>query len=103
MGSSQYAKGGELIQVAEIVQHKNFSYATIDWDFSLLRVETPIKLNNKTKDAIKLPKQNELVADNTNALVSGWGNTQVCHCSFGFAMYLFNFLLNLSEQFRIPR
>ncbi|XP_073822295.1 trypsin-1-like [Musca autumnalis] len=75
IGSSEYSKGGELIQVAEIVQHEKFNYSNVDYDYSLLKLAKEIEFDD-TKQAIKLPELKEVVMDGTMCFVTGWGNTQ---------------------------
>lgn len=75
VGSSEAAKGGELIQVAGIVQHKQFNYSSVDYDYSLLELSQEIHFDD-TKKAIKLPVGDEEDADGVVVKVSGWGNTQ---------------------------
>ncbi|XP_055389299.1 trypsin-1-like [Condylostylus longicornis] len=75
IGSSKHASGGILVQVENIHQHPNFSYSTIDWDFSVLRLSN-YSNQNLTIGIAKLPKQNEKVPDGTIVRASGWGNTQ---------------------------
>lgn len=75
MGSSSHQANGTLIAVKKIVQHKSFSYQNIDWDYSLLQLNESLVLDI-VKRAIELPEQNETIADKTNCLVTGWGNTQ---------------------------
>lgn len=74
-GSTTHAENGILINIARIVQHAQFSFNTIDFDFSLLELETNITFDS-TMQPIKLPEQNQEYPDNTPSIVSGWGNTQ---------------------------
>lgn len=74
VGSSESAKGGELIQVARIVQHKQFNYSSVDYDYSLLELSQEIQFDD-TKKAIKLTEGKE-ENDGSMVKVSGWGNTQ---------------------------
>ncbi|XP_061400074.1 trypsin-1-like [Musca vetustissima] len=75
IGSSEYSKGGELIQVAEIVQHKKFNYSNVDYDYSLLKLSREIEFDD-TKQAVKLPETKDMEMDGTMCFVTGWGNTQ---------------------------
>lgn len=74
-GSELYRSGGVVIQVQKIIQHEQFDYFTIDYDFSLLRLVKSIKFNELIS-AVALPEQDEAVDDETLCIVSGWGNTQ---------------------------
>lgn len=75
VGSSEAAKGGELIQVAKIVQHKQFNYSAVDYDYSLLELSQQIHFDD-TKQPIELPEGDECDTDGVVVKVSGWGNTQ---------------------------
>lgn len=74
-GTSTHAENGTLIDVARIVQHQNFSFYTIDYDFSLLELATNLTFDS-TMRPIRLPKQDRQFPDDTPCIVSGWGNTQ---------------------------
>lgn len=75
LGSSFHATGGEIIAVKSFTQHKNFDYRSIDFDYSIIELVTPIEFD-ETKQPILLPKQNEEVEDGIIVVTSGWGNTQ---------------------------
>lgn len=75
IGSSAHSQGGLIVPVAEIVQHRNFSFQRIDYDYSLLRLNVTLNLD-ENKQAVRLPEQNETIADKTHCKVTGWGNTQ---------------------------
>lgn len=74
-GSNLYRSGGVVIQVERIIQHENFDYYTIDFDFSLLELETALVFSDQIQP-IALPSQDEPVDDDTLCIISGWGNTQ---------------------------
>lgn len=74
VGSSEYSKGGELIQVAEIVQHKNFSYSNVDYDYALLKLAQQIQLD-ATKKVVALPNATDEFLDGDMCFVTGWGDT----------------------------
>lgn len=63
------------MKLKQIHQNKNYVASTIDYDYSLLELEEPLKLDDKTK-AIELPAAGENPADGVTCLVSGWGNTK---------------------------
>jgi trypsin len=75
VGSSTHQFDGILITVKEIVQHQNFSYQNIDWDYSLIHLNASLNFD-ATKSAISLPEQNEVIKDKASCIVTGWGNTQ---------------------------
>lgn len=70
-GTSQYAIGGERLKVAEIHTHPKYNQSTMDHDFALLRLQSPV---TKGK-VIELAKENTQIREGTNACVSGWGAT----------------------------
>ncbi|XP_037958954.1 trypsin-1 [Teleopsis dalmanni] len=74
-GSSISAKGGEILHVKEIVQHKQFNYSNVDYDFSLLRLEKELQFDDN-KQAVKLPESEDKFLDGDICYVTGWGNTQ---------------------------
>lgn len=75
IGSSEKARGGSIHKVKRIVQHKEYSAKTIDYDFSLLELEEKIQSSEKVQ-AVSLIKKDQNVKDNTTCLVTGWGLTQ---------------------------
>lgn len=75
IGSSENNQGGTLHKVKRIIQHKQFSSRTVDFDFSLLELTQPIQFN-ETAQPIALPGVQDRVKDNTTCLVSGWGDTK---------------------------
>ncbi|XP_055386113.1 trypsin-1 [Condylostylus longicornis] len=75
LGTSTYASGGNVIKVKKIVQHEKFNISTVDYDYSLLELESNIEFD-ENKRPIKLPDSKELVLDGDICRVSGWGNTQ---------------------------
>lgn len=75
VGSTKHASGGQVIAISRIFQHPQFSYSTIDYDYSLLQLAKTLSLNNSSH-VITLPEQDESLPDGTLCEVSGWGNTQ---------------------------
>lgn len=75
VGSSEHSRGGDLLSVIEIFQNEKFNPATVDYDFSLLKLEKPLEFD-ENKKAIKLQNYDEIFADETQCVISGWGNTQ---------------------------
>lgn len=88
MGTSTHATNGTIVPIKQIIQHENFSYYTIDYDFSLLELANDTIFDG-TKQNISLPDHNQKVPDNTSSLVSGWGTTGVSS--------VFYFLFKISE------
>ncbi|XP_073821498.1 trypsin-1-like [Musca autumnalis] len=75
LGTSVYLWGGELINVAEIVQHKQFNISNVDYDFSLLKLAREIEFDERKQPA-KLPESTDEVKDGDKCYVTGWGRTQ---------------------------
>ncbi|KFB42844.1 trypsin [Anopheles sinensis] len=74
-GSSKHAAGGTVVAVKRVVMHPGYNSATIDYDFSLLELESEVTFSDSVQP-VALPKQDEEVEDGTLTTVSGWGNTQ---------------------------
>nr|WCR76449.1 trypsin-like protein [Sitodiplosis mosellana] len=74
-GSSLHHEDGELYAVKRVIQNSKHNRKTKEYDFSLLELEEPLQFDD-TKQAIQLHNFDEVFPDNTNAFVSGWGNTQ---------------------------
>jgi transmembrane serine protease 11D len=70
-GTGQYAIGGERLKVAAIHTHPQYNQATMDHDFALLRLQSPV---TKGK-VIEVTKETTAVSEGTNTCVSGWGAT----------------------------
>ena len=70
-GTSQYAIGGERLKVAEIHTHPKYNQSTMDHDFALLRLQSPVTQGK----VIELAKETTPVSEGTNACVTGWGAT----------------------------
>jgi secreted trypsin-like serine protease len=70
-GSSQYAIGGERLKVAAVHTHPNYNQTTMDNDFALLRLQTPMTKGQ----VIALAEANTALNDDMNMCVSGWGAT----------------------------
>lgn len=64
-----------MIAVKSIMQYAQFDYQSVDFDYSILELQSPIQFD-ETKQPIALPKQNEVVEDGAVVVTSGWGNTQ---------------------------
>lgn len=75
IGSSSHLKDGSLYNVKKIVQHARFNRQNIDFDFALLQLKESLNFDDSIQP-VGLPDYGELTADNTTALVTGWGNTQ---------------------------
>ncbi|KFB42846.1 trypsin [Anopheles sinensis] len=74
-GSSLHAFGGTVVPVKRVVEHPGYNPTTIDYDFSLLELESEVTFSEVVRP-VALPEQDEPVEDGTLTTVSGWGNTQ---------------------------
>jgi secreted trypsin-like serine protease len=70
-GTSQYAIGGERLKVAEIHTHPQYNPLTMDHDFALLRLQSPVTQGK----AVEWAQDQTPVREGTNACVTGWGAT----------------------------
>uniref|UniRef100_A0A3F2YXL9 trypsin n=1 Tax=Anopheles funestus TaxID=62324 RepID=A0A3F2YXL9_ANOFN len=75
LGSSRHASGGTVVRVARTLEHPNYDDNTIDYDYSLLELESELTFSDLVQP-VALPEQDEAVEDGTMTTVSGWGNTQ---------------------------
>lgn len=76
VGSTSSIEGGLVIPVDKIIQHDLYNYDSGDYDFSLLKLKSPITFD-QTKMKMHLPEQDEPLPDGTLCTVSGWGSIQV--------------------------
>jgi len=58
--------------VSRIVDHEDFSSFTLKNDMCLLKLASPLNLNNEVSP-VALPTQGEIFSDSGRAIVSGWG------------------------------
>nr|ACK76292.1 Der f 3 allergen [Dermatophagoides farinae] len=72
----KHASGGEKIQVAEIYQHENYDSMTIDSDVALIKLKTPMTLDQTNAKPVPLPPQGSDVKVGDKIRVSGWGYLQ---------------------------
>jgi transmembrane serine protease 11D len=70
-GTSQYAIGGERLKVAAIHTNPKYNPTTMDNDFALLRLQTPMTKGQ----VIALADGKTDLKDDTKMCVSGWGAT----------------------------
>ncbi|XP_014237612.1 chymotrypsin-1-like [Trichogramma pretiosum] len=75
-GTIYYKKPGEKRTASRIVVHEDYDHAKHRNDISLIKVESPFKINAK-QSPIPLPAPHERVAANRRAELSGWGNLYV--------------------------
>lgn len=74
VGSKNNRKGGLMVDIKRIVQHENWDENTIDFDYALLELSSPLKFTDKV-NPIALPSKNEILPFGTICELSGWGQT----------------------------
>jgi len=67
-------RNAQRIPAAELVQHERFSYLTLRNDVAVIRLSSPLTLDQASVNAICLPSA-DLAAEGT-AVVTGWGTTE---------------------------
>lgn len=72
-GSSMRTMGGINVSVSKIFQHTRYNSNTLDYDISIMYLSWNLVFTNSIH-AVNLPKQGEVLAVGTNALISGWGD-----------------------------
>lgn len=73
VGSTSDQSGGLIVEVRRFFQHGSYRPRTLDFDFSLIQLSTPLNFTNQTQ-SISLPNTNYQISDGTMCTVSGWGN-----------------------------
>lgn len=68
-GSTFYARDGTVVPVKTLAQHPEYGSGDMDYDFSLLELETPLEYSNVIQN-VPLPEPEETVSDGTECLVS---------------------------------
>lgn len=71
-GSSVHNSGGQVIEVASIVNHPNYDTSTLENDISILILAVPLTLGNSVA-TIDLPSADLVLAGGTLTTVTGWG------------------------------
>nr|AAT66248.1 trypsin precursor [Mayetiola destructor]AAW21245.1 digestive serine protease I [Mayetiola destructor] len=67
-------RDGTKSKVKRIINHPKWDATTVDYDFSLLELETELELD-ETRKVIKLANNRYRYRDGTMCLVTGWGDT----------------------------
>lgn len=60
VGATKNFEGGDLHNVSVVKTHPYFNLITFDYDVALLELETPIKIDDDTKQEITLPRYEDL-------------------------------------------
>lgn len=75
VGSTRTSRQGTLFDVDFMVPHPDYNQDTNNFDFLLIKLKKSISFNDR-QEAIALPRQEQLIGENTKVLVSGFGETQ---------------------------
>lgn len=62
-----------MYPIAAVKSHKLFTTATFDYDFAVLITTRNITFDGKRVKTLNLAAQNQVVPENTQCTVSGWG------------------------------
>jgi trypsin len=73
-GSSFHNQYGTVRSVRAIHEHPNYSPRNLDFDFSILRLQSPVLFSNSIRP-ILLPNLHEEFEDGLAVVTSGWGLT----------------------------
>lgn len=73
VGSTEYAKDGQMINVSRVIDHPNYAKRTADYDISLLQLGEALSFTSKIQP-IALPNADAEIADGTLCSTAGWGN-----------------------------
>lgn len=75
VGAHHVSKDGTVHWLEKIINHPKYDRRTIANDISLLRTKLKIKLSGRVR---VIPLDRRHIGGGENAVVSGWGQTQVC-------------------------
>ena len=75
VGTKYNGRGGKITRVVKVIIHPLYDATNLDYDIAILQLKTSIELVPKIKELVKLPAQDENIADGTVVLVTGWGDT----------------------------
>lgn len=73
-GTANWDQSGLLTRVKMMIVHPNYKGATLDYDFALFELETPIIFNELTKP-VRLVDENYKIYAKTMVTVTGFGET----------------------------
>jgi trypsin len=76
VGTVYKGTGGEIFEVSKIIFHPSNNRRTNLMDIALIKLKGNITLESGEKEIIKMVNQDEVIGDETLALVSGWGSTR---------------------------
>ncbi|XP_017773893.1 PREDICTED: trypsin-2-like [Nicrophorus vespilloides] len=73
-GSSNLNSGGVNIAVKKILPHPKFNSDTMDYDISVLELDSPLPFGSGIQ-AVSLPNNDEAATVGADAICTGWGHT----------------------------
>ncbi|KAI4459637.1 polyserase-related [Holotrichia oblita] len=71
-GSTYHNSGGQVVSAMEIYNHPDYNSTNSDFDISIVLLASSLNFGSGVAPA-SLPEQNQIFADDTPAVVSGWG------------------------------
>ena len=74
-GSNILDSGGQLIQVAEKIEHPAYNSGTYDNDIALLRLQTPVTNTNTGNINWLANNESALMPEGASVVTAGWGTT----------------------------
>lgn len=78
VGSTFHGKDGRWVDAKRTIMHERYHNQRIDFDFGLIQLNERLVFSDSVKP-IALAQSTTRVADNANAVVTGWGATgEVC-------------------------
>ncbi len=84
VGSSQYASGGTLVPVSQVVLHPKFSLFSIENDIAVLKLASRIPYSGSAHPT-KLPQQFGDEPDGAKDLLFGWGATSAVNNTYTYS------------------
>ncbi|OTF72813.1 Group 3 mite allergen-like protein (serine protease) [Euroglyphus maynei] len=94
----KHASGGEKLSVAQIYQHEKYDSWTIDNDIALIKLQSPMTLDQKNAKSVQLPSQGSDVKVGDKVRVSGWGYLKEGSYSLPSDMYRVDIDIVAREQ-----
>uniref|UniRef100_A0A6M2E1M4 trypsin n=1 Tax=Xenopsylla cheopis TaxID=163159 RepID=A0A6M2E1M4_XENCH len=73
VGSTLETEGGVVHKAKNQYAHEKFNYTTVDYDYGLIELETPVQLSDSVK-IVKLPEAGFELDAGTLLNVTGWGS-----------------------------
>lgn len=86
----KHDSGGNYLALSKIIVHENYNDTNSDNDIGLLKVATPMKLNQTNANSIKLIENDTDLLANSSVMVSGWGILNSSMKAFPAVLYSVN-------------